>query len=299
VQIPFPAARNSISTLFTPLMEQPGATWGGSSNDAAFGRVHASLFSPGHAAKRAEAMAEFLGSLDLAVSRATRAWLQTGWQMAVANANAVLGYGAEDHCLMRVVQPRKGVGEEEDVPMAGTSQVQSRPQIQSPDLEGSVALMAATSDVVYRRFGDPNVYPYLHASLVFLRYLSAFPAAMYHVQGSYPWKLLSQMLNTLLPSGSSRIEGEEFPREASSLPLSEDYALRGLLWTADYFPDDWFAGQVDDDERGFEAPSMTEHRKERVRWLACRLAQSGRFLTYADGRFGVAEEYDVEVAPSQ
>jgi len=240
-------------------------------------------------------MEEFLSTLDLNISRSTKAWMETGYQMAIANANAFFGYGAEDHRIMIVVLPQKGDGDL-DVSMAGTSQK----QIQSPELEGSVSVIVKTSEVVYRRFGDPNIYPYLHASLAFLHFLSSFPAAMYHLEGHYPWKLLALMLNTLLVSYSdySRIEGEEFPRGDSNRPLPDDYALRGLLWTKEYFPNDWFTSRVDDDERYFEVPSMTEERKERILWLACRLSKSGRVLTYRNHQFGVTKEYDVEIGPA-
>ena len=298
VPIPFGSARDSIHTLFDPLWAPSQQKGGSQSNDAAFVRVHSALYSSRHANKREAAMEDFLGSLDLTISRLTKSWMETGYQMAVAMANAVLGYGAEDHVMMLVINPPKVEVDSSDVAMTGVP-VAHTP---SPDLDGSVSLMVQTSEIVFRRFGDPNIYPFLHVSLVFLNFLSRYPAAMYHLEAAYPWKLLALMLNTLSVSYSdfSRVEGEGFPRGESSRPLPEDYALRGLLWTEEqFFPDDWFSSaKVDDDERYLEVASMTDERKQRILWLACQISKSGRCLTYSKTQFGVTKDHDIEIAPA-
>ena len=57
-------------------------------------------------------------------------------------------------------------------------------------------------------------------------------------------------------------------------PLPEDYAMRGLIWAANYFPSDWVSNdEVDDDEKYFELASMVGKRKDRCLWLGSWIAK--------------------------
>jgi hypothetical protein len=168
----------------------------------------------------------------------------------------------------------------------------------------AIVLANRTHNVILRRFGDTNILSYLHTVMVFMHHLTSLPAAINMVGQEYPWKLTSLMLNTFLDSYSAhpRIEGEAFPepeRGVNHRPLPEDYAMRGLLWTDRYFPDDFFTyDPQDDDEKYMELASFYEERKERILYLGCRIAaQGGRWLRYdADAhRFSVAPEFDVEL----
>jgi hypothetical protein len=137
-----------------------------------------------------------------------------------------------------------------------------------------------------------------------MMHLSTSPRAMAFIEQTFPWRLVSLLLNSLLLSyrDYDRIQNREFPKPSKELPrpLPEDFAMKGLLWAEKYFPIDWFANEkIDDDEKYFEVPSMTDERKERILWLGCRIADMGKWLTYdADVRqFGVLPQYDVEIAP--
>ena len=98
------------------------------------------------------------------------------------------------------------------------------------------------------------------------------------------------MLNTLLVSlGTTRpIERDTFPspEKDDARPLPEDFALRGLLWAEDYFPVEWFNNEkIDEEEKYHERASMTAQRKERIVWLAVRIARSaGSRLSYDSGK---------------
>ncbi len=86
-------------------------------------------------------------------------------------------------------------------------------------------------NIVFRRYGDPNVLPYVHCSLAFV-YVSFYPDANDLVSPEFPWKLLSVSLNTLLSSFGDydAIEKGDFPDSKDfKQPLPEDYAIRGLL----------------------------------------------------------------------
>jgi hypothetical protein len=169
----------------------------------------------------------------------------------------------------------------------------------------AIALANRTHVVILQRFGDTNILPYLHVTLVFMHHLTFLSEVIDLVAQEFPWKLTALMLNTLLDSFQAydRIEGESFPdnfeKGESRRPLPEDYAMRGLLWTDRYYPNDLFSGEErDDDEKYMELPSMVEKRKERVLFLGCRIAdRGGKWLRYdqASHRFSAAPEFDVEL----
>jgi hypothetical protein len=145
-------------------------------------------------------------------------------------------------------------------------------------------------EIVLQRIGDPNVLPFIHVTLVFMFYMSRFPGAMSTLGAAFPWGSLCVMLNTLLAlyETHSRIEHDKFPLPANDLrPFPEDFAMRGLLWTEKYYPDQWFSNdKIDDEEKYLEFPSMTAERKERILWLACQLASSCKWLCYREREFG-------------
>jgi len=93
------------------------------------------------------------------------------------------------------------------------------------------------------------------------------------------------MLNTLLAPyrTPARIERSEFPLPLKDdvRPFTEDFAMRDLLWADDYFPEKWFSNEkIDDEEKYLEVASMTDDRKERILWLACRIASLGTWIYY-------------------
>jgi hypothetical protein len=168
--------------------------------------------------------------------------------------------------------------------------------------EQALLLTEGTYEVVFHRFADPNVLPYLHVVLVFIHHLTYFPTAMAFVEKTFPWKLVSLLLNSILLSYRDypRIHSDQFPRPDKELPrpLPEDFAMKGLLWVDKYFPIDWFSNdKIDDDEKYFEVASMTDERKERILWLGCRIAREGKWLTYdrTVHQFSVVTKYEKEI----
>ena len=78
-----------------------------------------------------------------------------------------------------------------------------------------------------------------------------------------------------------RFEISDFllPEEGDGGPLPEDYLLRGLIFTQQYFPSDFFINAKLDDERLLEIASTTRKRGERLLWIGYKLAQvSCQFL---------------------
>ncbi|KAK8863172.1 hypothetical protein PGQ11_009407 [Apiospora arundinis] len=169
-------------------------------------------------------------------------------------------------------------------------------------LEQARILAEGTYVKVLSRVSDPNILPYLHSILVFHRYLAFYPLAMSLLEATFPWKLVSILLNSILLSyrGYERIQSSEFPRPVKQLPrpLPEDFALRGLLWAENYFPSDWFSNDnIDDDEKHFEVASMTDERKERILWLGVSIARHNKWLLYDEEfhRFSVPSQFEQDV----
>ncbi|KAK3693628.1 hypothetical protein B0T22DRAFT_45602 [Podospora appendiculata] len=300
VAIPFGSARESIMTLFEPIM-------GPNSNqqsrlaptELAFVRTHGIMFSKKSTEKLESSMDEFLGSLDNHIGRSTRRWLEPGYYIGISNCCAIVGYGNENNPVFNAIRQIR-VDEPQDQLMAGSEIDESTPK----DLSNALRLANRTHNVVLRRFGDPNILPYLHVTLAFIYHLSSSPEAMAYLAPDFPWKLTAVMLNTFLGSfhSHSRIESQRFPQSENAevrRPLPEDYAMRGLLWVDKYFPADWFSNdKIDDDEKYFEVASMSEERKERVLYLGCRIAaRDGKWLRYDSDshQFSVSPQYDIEL----
>ncbi|GKT96359.1 telomerase-binding protein EST1A protein [Colletotrichum tofieldiae] len=293
VPIPFLSARESIMTLFDPHLN--GTPTRLQEIDAAFVRAHGILFSGKSGDQFAPSVNEFISSLDGHIARNTRRWMDNGYYIAIALGCAMLEYGSESNSIMMAIKTSRT--EDTDVQMDD-----SETSVTSQKFLDALDFAARTHNVVFLRFGDTNVNPYLHVTLSFLYHMSQFPTAMGYIEARMPWKLISLVLNTLLNECLSvdRIESEDFPRpnKETPRPLPEDFAQRGLLWVDKYYPDDWFTSmKVDDDEKYFEVASMTEERQDRCLWLGCRLASSGNWLTYdkSTRQFGVPPQYEMEI----
>jgi hypothetical protein len=134
--------------------------------------------------------------------------------------------------------------------------------------------------IVAQRIGDKNILPFMHLILAYLFGLAFIPNALLYVEGCIPWENITIFLNTLGRSGvvESRFESEDFPQQLNGTgrQFPEDFVMRGLIWTQQYFPAQFFSGQiVDEDERNLELPSHAAPRAERCLWLGVRLASVG------------------------
>ena len=135
--------------------------------------------------------------------------------------------------------------------------------------------------------------------MAFIYFLTQKPDAIALIENEFPWELLATFLNTLLQSykGKKKIAGEEFhvpDEEDERRPLPEEYAMKGLGWTDQYLPKDWFVYEkIELDEHYFEMPSMADPRRGRILWIACRIAQHAKWLFFDERQrqFWVAPEY--------
>jgi hypothetical protein len=194
---------------------------------------------------------------------------------------------------MKIVRQRP---EQTDVNMETSSTSEEGPD---DKFRQARSFMVAVYEIVVCRWGDPNTLPFLHTILAFMYHISRYPAAMMHLKEEFPWKLTAVMLNYLHRSANldARIHSEDFPgahENDTPRPLPEDFAMRGLIYTQDYYPVSWFKdSKLEENEKWFELASTDHQRKERLLWLGRRLATSGQWLTWdnATRQFGVAESY--------
>ncbi|KAI1288757.1 hypothetical protein F5Y03DRAFT_78891 [Xylaria venustula] len=300
VPIPFSSTKESIMTLFNPILGVGNNQHNRMTPiDAAFVKTHGILFSHNQPDNFRPVASDFLGALDNHVGRIAKGWKEAGCYIAIANCCAFLSYGAEDNVIMRAIQNQGDEKQDTGVESGVDALKPSR------DFEEALYLAMGTHKVVFKRWGDVNVLPYTHVVMVFMLYLIRLPNALQPVEHLFPWKLLSLMLNGLLDSYDSyeRIRRDEFPRESSDQPrpVPEDFALEGLLFVDQYYPSDWFSDdRIDDDKKYFEIASITAVRKERILWLGYKIAQSKRGLTYdkKTNRFGVLSKYEKEINES-
>jgi hypothetical protein len=151
--------------------------------------------------------------------------------------------------------------------------------------------------------------PYIHAVMAFVDHTTFYLDQMDKVLGpAFPQELCAVLLNALLQEptmqGSNtlkRIKGDAFPEimgdsyatleaEIAALgtrrrnPLPEDYAMRGLLWTDKYLPEELFFEEIADEDKYCELASMTPQRWDRILHLAYQISRrhNGQHL-YFDG----------------
>ncbi|KAG7289860.1 hypothetical protein NEMBOFW57_006237 [Staphylotrichum longicolle] len=232
VEMPFPPARESIMTLIehcragstNPQQAKLSLT------ELHFVRTHDILFAGGHQ-EFDSTLETFLKPLDNHIGRSTRRWLESGYYMAISNICAVTGYGSEKNPITKALKTaaRLHPQNNDDTPMQDAdSEASASPDSKTtPDpkqLPNALRLFAGTYDVVCRRFGDSNILPFLHVSLVFLHYLTFCPEAMAHVAQHIPWKLTASMLNTLIGSVPSAWQ-DALKAQQGLATLFEDGAL--------------------------------------------------------------------------
>ncbi|CZS92380.1 uncharacterized protein RAG0_02797 [Rhynchosporium agropyri] len=279
VVIPFTSTRESILTLFEPVLNSDNAhgQYRLAQFDTAFVKAHGLLFTNRNVKQFDATVNEFLGLLDNQIGRVTRKFMEQGYHIAVANCAAVLGLAAKENPLIQAMDVSPA--DESDIKMAADDGLAQR------SFERAANLNNETLKIVLRRIGDPNVLPFIHVTLVFMYYLARHSNAVNLLAAQFPWQSLTMYLNPLLALylTQARIESTDFPLpvRGDASPFPEDFSMRGLLWVDAYYPDRWFANdKIDDAEKYLEVASMTNDCKERIFWLTCRLAELGDWIQY-------------------
>jgi hypothetical protein len=83
----------------------------------------------------------------------------------------------------------------------------------------------------------------------------------------------------LIQNGSK--QGDNFPTDEAVNQLSEDFLIRGQIWSQSYFPPHFFEDIREGDGRRFiEQSSLDVERIYRFLWLGARIASLNRWMTY-------------------
>lgn len=291
---PFMSARESILTLFDPILGRSHTSYSHSLPvETSFIRAHGLLFEKDHGFQQKFdlSLTEFIGQLDNSIGRVTSKWKEQGAYMAIANIASLFDYGSEDNFLRLAFATQyqniiRDQIERNDDPDGQNHTTLPPTQPAADDLR--LDLQTATTfpfacrltfdtlHVVLRRFGDKNVLTHFHILLAFLTQLSTLQYDTSYIFKYVQWEEFAFFLNTLAKSEkiTPAIESPRFLREGDEdfRPLPEDYLIRGQLWAHSYYPATWFGGVVDEEERMLELASTIRSRTERILWLGIRLA---------------------------
>jgi hypothetical protein len=294
VSQPFPAAKESILTLFEPVLKGNQARKM-TPVTIAYIKAHAILFMGNTLEGFGEASSEFIGLLDSHISRCTQRFLEMGYLIAVANCLALLAYGSSSSILAKALSGTEETVGDVDVEM-GDAAAQGRPS-EATKFANARNLFVQSVDINCQRVGDPNILSFLHVTMIFMVYLSRSPAALQLLSEHFPWASLVTMLNGLARFYHTypRIENDDIPilEKNDARPTPEEFALRGLDFAEFYLPAGWFENpNIEDENMSKEDPSMnTDYRPERILWLGRQLANRCREITYVstEHKFVVSE----------
>ncbi|KAG8412990.1 hypothetical protein J3458_013413 [Metarhizium acridum] len=276
VPVPFLSARDSVMTLFDPLLNaNPSTSQGLEPVDVAFVRVHGILFSGAHEDQLEPSMKQFLDLLDSRIGREHGCWLESGYFIGISLSCLLLGFGDASNVLMNAVLKNHQI---DDVTMDGLPD-----PVLTDAFKTTVGFAARTYEVVIARSGDKNTLPCLHTLLVFYWFMMDFDVGRQYLEDSLPWEQTALLLNYLLRTSefTPRLDTPEipWPEDGKAHPLPEDYAMRGLIYTGTYFPKKWFDNTaIDEDEKYFEPASTVSERCERILWLGYSVAMRKRRL---------------------
>ncbi|KID87696.1 hypothetical protein MGU_05345 [Metarhizium guizhouense ARSEF 977] len=306
VPVPFLSARDSVMTLFDPLLNaNPSASQRLEPADVAFVRVHGILFSGTHEDQLEPSMKQFLELLDNRIGREHGNWLESGYFIGISLSCLLLGFGDASNVLMNAVLKSQ---------QADDTMMDDLPDpVLTDAFKTAVGFAARTYEIVIARWGDKNTLPCLHTLLVFYWFMMDFDVGRQYLEDSLPWEQTALLLNYLLRTSefTPRLDTPEipWPEGGKAHPLPEDYAMRGLIYTGTYFPKKWFDNTaIDDDEKYFEPASTVGKRCERILWLGHSIAMKKRqlhwdkharqFSTKGENHNDELEDEPVELAAS-
>ncbi|KIW02440.1 hypothetical protein, variant [Verruconis gallopava] len=309
VQI-FKSARESILTLFNPILARSDTISNQiSSLDMNYVKAHAILFTREHLNDFEECHNHVVELLDQHIGHVTAKWREQGAWVIIALLGALFDYGNDsplrrsfDIGFHKLEQQARTTSEASDsATILDSQQIPATDgdiamdDLKVPDItdeetqvafKNALVLYNSIATIVMRRQGDKNVLPFIHIMLAFLLSLAKIRSLDARIESAYvvkailssiPCQELCAFLNTLnrTDNAEARYEVDTFirPEKENSVPLPEDYLIRGQVWSQDYFPADLFrSGASDDEEKNIEHASTMRIRTERVLNLAYRLS---------------------------
>jgi hypothetical protein len=250
-ETPFPSARESILSLFDPILGRAVATYSHALPiDANYIKAHALLFEKMSLDDFKQAKTEFTNNLDNHIGCVTTKWKEQGVHVAVTNIAGWFNYGVDDNPLRQVFfteiykKPKKSPSLEDLIRTASPADQKdpTPPVIPENELLAKVEALSSqphfahvkrltyeTFSLVLRRIGDKNVLPHVHIMLSFLKAFAANPYIS-HLLSDAPWTELVAFLNTLLKA-ETQMQGQSQTQNISQ-PQNID-----TLFSTTVFPD--------------------------------------------------------------
>jgi hypothetical protein len=256
--------------------------------DIAFITVHASLCvrDPVFSA----ALLDFHDLLEHQINTLSTEWQECGVYIASSNIGAMFDFGQRNHMtqlfeISNFLNATLESNTEQDT--------EQKPLIELDDeakeeFRLACQLFFGTFRIILQRPYDNNTQPFLYVTLCFLqtllsfrRYTDQIPKPSQDVLDVFlectPWQLIASYGNTLIKRDNfgSRFETLEFlkPETGKAKYCPEDYSIRGMLWTQDYYPENYFANAAPLEERSIELPSTIRVRTERILNLIYKIAK--------------------------
>lgn len=251
--------------------------------------IHGQLFTLGLTDQAIRLAGLFLSNLEMYIGRMGAAFRLQGVYIMSTNFAAIFEYGKPGALLPaefnQPTEPEKlnfsQSASERWTPESGLETVESNllasktsPHHSRVVFTSSFAFQTVT--VILDQIGDKNVYPTVHFTSAFIWCLASTLDAMKYIEAFVPWSNLAVFLNTLIRDDTdfSVIESERFPLAEGRKQVPEDFCIRGLSWSRNYYPPDFFAqAPEEDDGRWVEMPSLNVSRAYRCLWLGVRIAQ--------------------------
>ena len=324
---PFLNAKESLSTLCTPIVEDEHALRKGSkSADALVICFHARGFLSQKTELVGQACSAALTMLEAQSENSIGAF---GVPLAVTNISALLGFGSSNNVYRHWFDTALNQDTlDSKLPRGHSAGLQSASGFTALGFDELQRPAEIILDFCYHSFNSiirrtprrenlPTLLPYVHVMLVFIKSLHTLRSRLSSDDNAtntlndilspdrLDWSALASFLNHIAKffSVSSRTEsfasGETFPTDG--IPLLEDYMIRGLVWAQWYFSPDWFKNIEDDDgSRGLEDESKKQHRAARVQYLGMILAAESNHLRYdrVTRQFSTAVSLEVDEVES-
>ncbi|KPM41724.1 hypothetical protein AK830_g4819 [Neonectria ditissima] len=271
--IPFLAARDSILTVSG--FGNPAVHL--STPDATFLQAHAILFAQRDYENFEGVMESFVQCLEGDQSQIeVKPFISSRHPLALITCNSIVGYGDESRFLLRLkTESDLTCGTE----ATGNDDIETH-TAQLKQLDHACTLAERIDTTLMLRVGDPDILEYLHVRLIFMLQMARNPSAMTYLSKRFPWDLAAMCLNAIAMSipPTETFSTESFPKliDEDGHVLSEDWEMRGLFWTENYFPEDWFTGEADfySAVDGYKQPAPAMYREQRVLFVGRCLAQS-------------------------
>ena len=258
---PFPAAGESISFLFDPVLKsEPDGHL-----VTAFVAAHGHLFHHSFRHFRGH-MEQYLSKLREYIHQVGEEFEINGIYMALCNFAPIFEYGSENALLPPTF--RLALLRQDEIEGYEVQEVSSSKMIHS----GS-SISFGTFSIILDQVGNEHVYPAVHVYLVFI-WCMAHNDTTKWIDYLVPWKKVATFLNRMACDDIDFrvIERDEFPIMGGRC-IPEDLLICGHVWGQSYFALNFFKYPTTEDNSLMKEPSKSAFRKYRCLWLDRQLSK--------------------------